>query len=256
MRSLFWIHLGIVFILGALLSCGGSGGAQDTTVPTAKLSWYSTCGEPVCGGYRGPFPGVPLCTTEKAGDICATANAQCDPKSMCDALLLCADKDPKQQTGGCPISRALYKRDIRYLSEVQKKQIYQEIQALKLASYRYTDAGPSGAQRLGFVIDDIERSVGSTLATSALNAERDQVDLYGYISMAVATLQVQAKQIEALRAEMKVLRETAAVLRAAEHTHKILHRTRAETEAVATHIVLTARRSDRDRCLSESSDAQ
>lgn len=221
MRSLNWIKLGIVFtLLGALMSCGGSGGTTETPGPTTRLNWYSTCGDPVCRGYRGPFPGISLCTAEKAGDPCATANAQCDPKSECNALLLCADRDPKQQTGGCPISRVSYKQDIRYLSDLQKRQIHQEIRGLKLATYRYKDAGPGGAQRLGFLIDDIERSAGSTLATAALDAERDQVDLYGYISMAVAALQVQARQIEVLQAEVKVLRETKGVRHAAERSQE------------------------------------
>ena len=206
MRSVLLTCLGIVITL-ATLSCGGSGGDMATDGSGARLNWYSTCGDPVCGGYSGPFPDVPLCTAEKAGDICATATAQCDPRNPCNARLLCTDKDPKQQTGGCPISRALYKQDIRYLSDAQKSEIYQEIQRLKLATYRYRDAAPDGSQRLGFMIDDIERSDAGTLATSALNAERDQVDLYGYISMAVAALQVQARQIEALQEEVKLLRQ-------------------------------------------------
>ena len=41
-------------------------------------------------------------------------------------------------------------------------------------------------------------------------AVRSQVDLYGYISMAVAALQVQAAQIEALQEEVKLLREAKA----------------------------------------------
>ena len=35
----------------------------------------------------------------------------------------------------------------------------------------------------------------------------DQVDLYGYTTMAVATLQVQAREIEALRRELSALRQ-------------------------------------------------
>ncbi len=206
MRSLLSNSLGVLLTLGALLSCGG-GVTKDVPPQITNLTWYSTCGDPVCGVYRGPFPGVALCTAQKQGDACTTANAECDPKSDCNARLVCSDRDPKLQVGGCPISRALYKQDIRYLSDAQKVQISEEIQRLKLATYRYKDVGPSGSQRLGFLIDDVERSAGSTLATSAVNAERDQVDLYGYISMAVAALQVQARQIDELQAEVRRLRE-------------------------------------------------
>jgi hypothetical protein len=37
-------------------------------------------------------------------------------------------------------------------------------------------------------------------------ADGEHVDLYGYISMAVAALQVQAQEIAALRAEVKALK--------------------------------------------------
>jgi hypothetical protein len=213
MLKLFRIELGILVALAVLASCGGGGGSNSSAASqtqTAGLKWYGTCGDPVCSGYGGPFPGVPLCTTERQGDACTMANAQCDPKSMCNARLLCSDRDPRQQAGGCPVSRALFKQDIRYLSDAQKKQIYQEIQALKLATYRYKDAAPNGTQRLGFLIDDAERHANSTLATSAVDAERDQVDLYSYVSMAVAALQIQARQIEALQAKVELLREAKA----------------------------------------------
>jgi len=209
MRRLHRLGLGILLSLGGLVSCGGSGGAADGGQST-RLSWYSTCGDPVCAGYRGPFPGVPLCSAQKEGDVCTTSNAQCDPQSACNTRLRCTDKDPKQQAGGCPISRATFKQDIHYLSDAQRAQLHREIQALKLATYRYKEAGPNAALRLGFLIDDVPRGAGSALATLAVDAERDQVDLYGYTSMLVATVQVQAEQIEALRAEIRALREAVA----------------------------------------------
>ncbi len=152
---------------------------------------------------------MPLCSTEKAGAACSTANAECDPKDSCDARLRCTDKDPKQQVGGCPISRAAFKQDIRYLDDGQRAQLWRELQSLKLATYRYRDSGPVGAQRLGFLIDDVQRSGGS-LAKLAVDAEHDQVDLYGYVSLAVAALQVQARQIEALQSEVRQLRQAIA----------------------------------------------
>jgi hypothetical protein len=108
MRTLPRIAIEILAVAGALSSCGGGTGPA---APPAVLKWYTTCGDPVCSGYHGPFPGVPLCTMEKAGDPCAAANAQCDPVNSCDALLLCTNTDPKQRPGGCPVSGALYKRD-------------------------------------------------------------------------------------------------------------------------------------------------
>ncbi len=203
--SALWTFL----VAGLLASCGG--GSDPEPPPTAsRLNWYTTCGDPVCSGYRGPFDGVALCTTEKEGDLCATADAQCDPKNSCNARLLCAQRDPKQQPGGCPISRARFKQDIRYLTEAQKQQILEEIATLRLATYRYRMAGADGPPRLGFLIDDVERGPAGMLATSAVNAERDQVELYGYISMAVAALQVQGRRIIELQAEVDGLKRAIA----------------------------------------------
>ena len=68
---------------------------------------------------------------------------------------------------------------------------------MRLATWKYKH-DPS-KQRLGFIIDDDEQS-------AAVDQLRDMVDLYGYTSMAVATLQLQAREIEALRREVAELR--------------------------------------------------
>jgi hypothetical protein len=67
---------------------------------------------------------------------------------------------------------------------------------MKLATWRYK-AEPA-RERLGFILDDHEASV-------AVDAPRDMVDLYGYTSLAVATLQLQAREIETLRAELEAV---------------------------------------------------
>jgi hypothetical protein len=54
---------------------------------------------------------------------------------------------------------------------------------MRLATWRYKQ-DPS-KERLGFIIDDNERSV-------AVDGRRDMVDLYGYTSLAVAAIQNQA----------------------------------------------------------------
>lgn len=206
-RSQTLCSLTLLCLLGA---CGGDGnpGPVDSARPTdgpaatdgGALQWYQTCGDPVCRGYTGPFAGVPLCTTEKAGAACGAASSRCDPKDGCNAQLLCTDKDPKQQVGGCPISRARYKTDLRYLDDVQRRALHQQLQALRLLTYRYRDN--PGATHLGFLIDDLPAK------SPAADAERDLVDLYGYTSMAVAALQVQAQELQALRAEVATLKRS------------------------------------------------
>lgn len=174
-----------------VLSCGGDGGGGGT--------WYATCGDPVCRTHQD-HPGVARCTTQMAGQACAALNDQCDPVNDCNSLLLCATRDPKTNPGGCPISRRRYKEDIRYLSGPDLLRYSDELHKVRLATYEYKGAAQPGRRHLGFVIEDQEQSM-------AVDPERDMVDLYGYTSMAVAALKVQAAEIEALKREVADLKQ-------------------------------------------------
>jgi hypothetical protein len=99
--------------------------------------------------------------------------------------------------GGCPISRREYKADIHYLNADELARYQQEVLEMKLATWRYKHE--PAKTRLGIIIDDNESS-------AAVDARRDMVDLYGYTSMVVAALQLQARQIEALQGEVKALK--------------------------------------------------
>jgi len=67
---------------------------------------------------------------------------------------------------------------------------------MPLASYAYKHAEGAGPQ-LGFIIEDIEPSVA---------VSGDHVNMYGYLSMAVAAIKVQGQRIEALEREVRRLR--------------------------------------------------
>ena len=69
---------------------------------------------------------------------------------------------------------------------------------MKLATWRYKQ--DPARERLGFMIDDNEQSV-------AVDLDRDLVDLYGYASLAVATVQLQAQEIEALKREVAEIKD-------------------------------------------------
>jgi hypothetical protein len=166
---------------------------------TSSSKWYTSCGSPVCRDTGGPFddPAIPNCTTtQREGDACAVVGERCDGVASCGAILICAASDPKTQPGGCPISRALFKRDIAYLDERDLRSVRDDLMRIPLATYVYRDALTAGPQ-LGFLIDDIEPSVA---------ASDDRVNLYGYLSMAVAAIQVQQRQIETLQREVRALR--------------------------------------------------
>ena len=175
-----------------LTGCGGT----DPTPTTSK--WYFTCGDPVCRGYTA-LAGVPKCTTEKAGDSCTAGAAECDPVDSCNRRLRCATSDPTMQPGGCPISRRSAKTDIQYLSATDLQRYADEVMKMKLATFKYRAGGP---QRLGFMIDDQGDRTGKSMS---VDAERDMVDLYGFTSMAVATLKVQQQQIQGLEHKLDEL---------------------------------------------------
>jgi hypothetical protein len=183
--------MGMLPLLVLLPSC--------SSAPTPTTLWYYTCGDPVCHGYQKQ-PDVPLCTTEKPGDPCSAVGTKCDPVDSCNRRLLCSATDPRTETGGCPISRASFKKNVAYLGLAELDGYYQELRRIRLATYQYRDRGPTDRRHLGFLIEDQEASV-------TVDPERDMVDLYGYTSLAVAALQVQALQIEALQREVADLRK-------------------------------------------------
>lgn len=179
----------------------------DSSDP-GTLLWYSTCGDPVCSGYSGPFDGVPACETEVIGEGCETEAATCDPVNDCNALLICATEDPTAQEGGCPISLRSAKKGIHYLSVDERGALSESLLSTRLARYHYNSQHESTPQRLGFIIDDQPGS-------PAVLPDGAHVDLYGYTSMAVATIQQQQAEIAALKAELAELRARTEALEAA-----------------------------------------
>ena len=178
-------------------SAGVSVKSTGECTASPKLSIYLSCGYPVCSDVWVATAGVPMCTTEKVGDGCANEGDKCDNKAGCGQFLVCATSDPTLQ--GCPKSRAALKRDIHYVDDAERASLAASLLATRLATYRYRAAGAEGRRHLGFMIDDQPHS-------DAVDAKRDMVDLYGYLSLSVATLQEQQRQIEALRAEVEQLR--------------------------------------------------
>jgi hypothetical protein len=100
---------------------------------------------------------------------------------------------------GCPVSRRIFKRDIQPVDDEELHHIYEELRKIQLTTYQYKSDPAPAPRRLGFIIDD-------TKTPFPVNPDGTSVDLYGYISMAVAAIQVQGDEIAALRAEIKRLR--------------------------------------------------
>lgn len=176
---------------------GGSADAASSDAPS--LAWYATCASPVC-----PAPDAsgtpPVCA--KQGTPCTVKGATCgDGSTTCGSVMLCDDHDPR--SGGCPISSAKFKSDVHYLGDPELKTLHDEAMRVRLATYRYK--GPWATERnathLGFVIED---------QPDSLSVERgqDRVDMYGYLSMVVGAMQVQEKEIAALKRELREVRQT------------------------------------------------
>jgi hypothetical protein len=193
-------------LVAALGGCTGKTTTSTSadTSPTA-LQWYLDCGDPVCQGYTGPFDGVSACADlgVAVGDACTDEGLTCDPQDDCNALAICASEDPTQLTGGCPISLRRYKHAVHYLSEGERDAAARRLLAMRLASWRYTWEGDGPPAHLGFLIDDQPGS-------PAVQPDGAHVDLYGYTSLAVAAVQAQQAEIDALKGEVEELRRACA----------------------------------------------
>jgi hypothetical protein len=176
---------------------GGTGG---TSGADAGLTWFTTCGDPVCRGADAhrEMPDVAPCTTQMAGRPCTVRDEFCDPRGECNEALRCSDHDPKMQPGGCPISSRRFKTEITYVKEQELRHIAEQVGKLRLAHYRYKD-GPAGPPHLGFIIEDAPDSPAADLA-------RERVDLYAYLSMTVAALQTQQQQLRDQARQLAQLR--------------------------------------------------
>jgi len=95
------------------------------------------------------------------------------------------------------------KKDIAYLSEADRERLKDELLRFPLATYRYKSEGEGDPQHLGFIIDDVAPS-------PAVQPSGERVDMYGYQTMAVAALQVQARELAALRRELDEVKAACA----------------------------------------------
>lgn len=182
-----------------------AGGGVDAGPPTT-LAWYHTCGDPIC---RAPNDaGAPTVACPALGTPCTTKGQTCgDPNANCGVIEVCDDHDPTSGPGGCPISTKKYKEDISYVDSAALQRLHDETIQMRLATYRYTgpfiDPSDPNAKHLGFIVEDQPQSL-------SVDRGHDRVDLYGYMSMAVATMQVQEKELARLQREIADVKASCA----------------------------------------------
>ncbi|NOY25690.1 MAG: hypothetical protein GXP62_07430 [Oligoflexia bacterium] len=183
------LYLGVIAVMFTATSCGPTKKDDSGDGGTASLTWYTTCGDPVCNTYTASAHTNSECSTETVGDSCSPEGAGCDLVDDCNTELVCATQDPKLGVGGCPISLRSAKTDIHYLSTADTSALHDQLMGVRLAGYRYKVEPKGTPDHLGFIIDD--QPPGSPMVQP--NGRR--VDLYGYTSMAVAAVQVQQSLI-------------------------------------------------------------
>jgi hypothetical protein len=95
------------------------------------------------------------------------------------------------------LSTQRLKRDIRYIDDLDAFALRDDVVGLRLATFHYASEPTDAQAHLGFIIED-------SPALLAIDHEKRSVDLYSYTSMAIAAIQVQQAEIEALREELHV----------------------------------------------------
>jgi hypothetical protein len=189
---------------GILKDSNGCDTCQCAPADAGTLQWYTTCGYIVCGGSTGdagvldagpvcPATGTPC---SDAGDTCGVATAQ-----NCGVTMVCAPQDPKGPNGDeCPVSSRKYKNGIAYVNGDELQRLHDEALGIRLATYQYKpqvdDPRPT---HLGFIVED-------NLQSPAVDVVHSRVDMYGYLSMVVAAMQVQEKEIAGLRKDLEAAR--------------------------------------------------
>ena len=98
------------------------------------------------------------------------------------------------------VSRRAFKKDIEYVNDSERAALADEALSISLARYRYKNEAASDKIHLGFIIDDQPDD------SAAVASDGTHVDLYGYTSMLLATVQQQQKQIDELKKQVQTLR--------------------------------------------------
>jgi hypothetical protein len=169
-----------------------------TDASTSGLTWYWTCGDPVC-----QVPETDAGLKDDAGAACPPVGSGCAAKgetcgtrnasAHCGAIEECDNVNPAVN---CPISSRRFKNGIDYVDDARLAKLHDEAMRIRLATYNYKpEVADPKPKHLGFIIEDMGQSL-------AVEPGQSRVDMYGYVSMVVAAMQVQEKEIVELRRDL------------------------------------------------------
>ena len=108
--------------------------------------------------------------------------------------------------GGAQGSSIRLKKDVAYLDDEARTRIAQDVLSMRLANWEYIEPKLGSGRHLGIVIED-----NPTIA--AVNPSKESVNVYSYASMAIAAVQVQARELAELRDQVAQLREELAAIK-------------------------------------------
>jgi hypothetical protein len=101
-------------------------------------------------------------------------------------------------------STARAKRDIAYVDVASEERLRAELLSIRLATHRYKPGfAHDEGMHLGFIIEDMPE------ISPAVLSSREHVDLYGFVSMAVAAIKAQQRELDALRERLARLEATS-----------------------------------------------
>ena len=189
---------------GVCGSGSSSGGASSSG--GSGLRWVPTCGPPVVSVDCNPDGGL----HDEAGAPCPALGSSCSNLGALCGTAGAYSCPIGEQCGtgapvACPVSSRKHKDGIEYVDDSELERLHDETLRIQLATYNYKPETADPAPRhLGFIIEDMPP------ATPAVGWSRERVDLYGYVSMVVATMQVQEKEIAELRRELEATRAGAS----------------------------------------------
>jgi hypothetical protein len=169
--------------------CDADAGITTSCCDTTKVAWYCFDGPKYCASTR-PRIGTPCA----AGESCAFEV----PTECGQSRMECRSGVWQLANTSCPVSTAAAKEDIAYVSDGDAELLRDQLMKIPLATYRYKN---DKTTHLGFIIEDLPPHSPAVLPS------RDRVDLYGYMTMAVAALQRQEKELAELRAEVARLKK-------------------------------------------------
>jgi hypothetical protein len=186
--------------------CDADAGITQNCCDRSRITWHCFDGPAFCKIPRQRVGST--CTTE--GESCALT----EPGECGQPILKCEKGVWTLPNVSCPISMGRAKREIAYVEPEDTARLHDQLMSTRLATYRYKAPAPDGmggddARHLGFIIEDMPEGSAAVLPS------RDRVDLYGYTSMTVASLQHQQREIDELKAELAKLRRENAALKPA-----------------------------------------